>query len=278
MTKIESPKQETVNTPENGEAIRKQREFYVELGREIIVNRSKEIFIDFDVEGDGPAGYGSLASIGAVAPTGERFYVEVRPQTTESLLGPREFCDGLGLTHEYLEANGVSIEEAGRRFKQWVDELKQKYKKPAVAVAFNAGYDWAHIDLAFARASVVFPGDFPRKEGAKQPQHNPFGVAPFDTKSLAMALPRPHQEGLTWSWRETAKNNLPEEVSPDLEFTHNALEDSIYQQQQHFAMVGMLSQGKDPDLDKLIQDRIELQDNLTNNKYLGAIATSTTES
>lgn len=222
------------------EVVREKREYYIALGKEVLTNRSREMFIDFDVEGDGPAGFGSVLSIGAVAPTGETFYVEIKPQTDIYLPEARKFCDNLGLTRDYLEDKGVSVEEAGRLFKQWVDKLKEEYGKPAVAAAFNAGYDWAHIDLAFANASVAHPDDFPTREGVSQPQHNPFGVAPFDTKSLAMALPRGDQESLVWSWRDTSKNRLPEVVTPDMEFTHNALEDAIYQQQQHFAMVGMI--------------------------------------
>ena len=63
---------------------------------------------------------------------------------------------------------------------------------------------------------------------------NPFGVAGYCVKSLAMAL------GEIYDWRETGKSKLPLEIVPDGEFTHNALEDAIYQQSLHFAMVGKL--------------------------------------
>lgn len=241
---------------EHLEKLRADREFYTELGREILTNRSPQMFIDFDVEGDGPAGFGSVCSIGAVAPTSETFYIEIQPQTMNSLTGPREFCDKLGLTREYLEQNGVSVDEAGRQFKRWVDELKHKYDKPAVAVAFNAGYDWAHIDLVFAKAANRFPDDFPSRPGSSQPSHNPFGIAPFDTKSLSMALPREDRLGINWNWSDTSKNHLPVTVNPETEFTHNALDDAIYQQKQHFAMVGLLNIGKNPELDAIIRNRI----------------------
>lgn len=241
--------------PNDLEAVRDRREFYTELGKEILIN-SSEIFVDFDVEGDGPAGFGNLCSIGAVAPTGEEFYVVIKPQGEACLPEPRKFCDSLGLTREYLEEHGVIIEEAGRMFMQWADSLKRQYNKPAVAAAFNAGYDWAHIDLAFAKAAAMFPEDFPANSNSAQPQHNPFGIAPMDTKSLALALPRDDVDGVSWSWRATSKNKLPLTVNPETEFTHNALDDAKYQQKQHFAMVGLLCAGKDQELDARIRHRI----------------------
>ena len=255
------------------------REFYTELGREILINRAPEMFVDFDVEGDGPAGFGSLCSIGAVAPTGETFYAELKPQTDRYSPGARAFCDKLGLTREYLEDNGVSVEDAGRAFKQWVDALKQKYdNKQAVATAFNAGYDWAHIDLAFAIAAEVYPADFPTNPRILSPQHNPFGVSPADTKSLGLPLPREGQDGVVWSWKVTSKTNLPDTVSPDLVFTHNALDDAKYQQLQHFAMVGAFNVGKDPELDATIRDRLAARRQAEVDQQLGKVAAVVTGS
>lgn len=268
---------EVVNDGEHKKSAEELREFYMELGREILTNRANEQFIDFDVEGDGPAGFGSLLSIGAVAPTGETFYVELKPQTETFLPAPHQFCEDHGLSRERLEQEGVSIEEAGRQFKQWVDSLKARYKKPAVATAFNAGYDWAHIDLAFARASVTFPDSFPTNPKYNQPHHNPFGVAPADTKSLALALPRESQDSVNWNWRDTSKNRLPEVVSPDEEFTHNALEDALYQQKQHFAMVGLLNTGKDEELDTIIRERIIARKHTEDSgRPIGKVATDAT--
>lgn len=252
---------------------RELREFYTELGREILIQQSPEMFIDFDVEGDGPAGFGSLCSIGAIAPTGEEFYVEIKPQTERYSPGARAFCDKLGLTREYLDEHGVSIQEAALMFKRWVDSLKTEYKKPAVATAFNAGYDWAHIDLAFALGEVAYPDDFPSNPKIMSPQHNPFGVSPADTKSLALALPRIDGDGIEWSWQSTKKTNLPDTVNPDMPFTHNALDDAKYQQLQHFAMVGVLNADKDPALDEMIRKRIE-ERKTASTKNLGRVASN----
>lgn len=250
-------------SPDNGiEDDRQLREYCCELGREILVQHSREMFIDFDVEGDGPAGLGSVLAIGAVAPTGETFYVEIQRQTRSSLPGPREFCDKLGLTDEYLIDHGVPAIEAAVRFRKWVNDLKHKYRKPAVATAFNAGYDWAHIDLLFASAATLYPDRFPvEHQGSSQPRHNPFGIAPFDTKSLALAVPgvsKADEDGCVWSWNNTSKSKLPVTINPEEEFTHNALDDAIYQQKQHFAMIGLLNIDKYPEIEEGVKVRLSL--------------------
>lgn len=259
------------------ETVAERREFCTELGKEILTNRASEMFVDFDVEGDGPAGFGSLCSIGAVAPTGEEFYVEIKPQTTRFSPEARAFCDKLGLTRNYLEEHGATVEEAALLFKKWVDSLKKQYNKPAVATAFNAGYDWAHIDLAFAIGAIEYPDDFPKDPAVTSPQHNPFGVSPADTKSLGLALPREGKDDISWSWRLTAKRNLPPTVNPDMPFTHNALDDAKYQQLQHFAMVGLLNAGKEPELDKMISQRIEARKQASAEKLGRAAAELTGE-
>lgn len=274
MTTELGPSSNVEPREQGADRIENLREFYTELGREILVNRSPEMFIDFDVEGDGPAGFGSLCSIGAVAPTGETFYVEIKPQTERFSPGARAFCDKLGLTRDYLIEHGVSVEEAGLRFNTWTKSLKEKYRKPAVATAFNAGYDWAHIDLALAVAAEEFPDEFPSNPKILSPQHNPFGIAPADTKSLALALPREGQDGIAWSWKMTSKSNLPDTVNPDMPFTHNALDDAKYQQLQHFAMVGLLNAGKDAELDVMIHERI-VRDSTKSAESLGRTATTT---
>ena len=215
---------------ERGGQTAAEHEKFVARGRQI-VEKAPQLFIDVDVEGDGPAGYGSLLSIGAVAPDRSTFYVELRPQTETYLEGPHRFCEEHGLEREKLQKTGMIIEEAGQKFAEWVIVLSKEADKPPVFVAFNAGYDWAHCDLAIARAGI---------------EKNPFGVAPFDTKSLAMALGLVDEDRAgQWDWSETSKVKLPGTLSPTREFTHNALEDAIWQQEQHFAMVGMLNPDED---------------------------------
>jgi len=215
------------------EALAETHEKYCALGAEI-VKSAPQLFIDADVEGDGPAGFGSLLSIGAIAPNGETFYVELKPQTSKYWQKQHKFCEMHGLARERLIREGISIEEAGQRFAEWTIKLREQYGKQPVFTAFNAGYDWAHTDLAIARAGIV---------------DNPFGVAPFDIKSLAMAIVS------SWDWDETSKTKLPPVLTPQQQFTHNALEDSRWQQEQHFTLVGMLNWGRYPDIERKIRSQ-----------------------
>ena len=188
-------------------------------GREI-VQEAPQLYIDLDVESDGIAGYGSLLSIGAVSPWGETFYRELKPSTDTWIPGNKEFCEAHGLQRERLIVEGIDGEQAIAELQTWQQELRERYqKRGAVLVAFNASYDFPLIDLEFKRAQL----------------ENPFGVAGYCIKSLAMRL----TDG--YDWRATQKSSLPLDIKPAREFTHNALEDAEYQQHLHFAMIGKLA-------------------------------------
>lgn len=202
---------------------------------ERLLNESPELLVSIDVEGDGPAGYGSLASIGAVAVTGEEFYAELTPQATTWLPECRDFLEGVGLAREYLIDHGQRIDEVGLAMRLWVDELVYHYHKTPVAVMFNAGYDWAHIDLMFALAAARHPEAFPPSGVDRQPRHNPFGIAPLDSKSLALVL-----DTSRWIWENTKRQKLPICVVPEIAVTHHALDDARRQLQQFYAIVGKL--------------------------------------
>lgn len=214
-------------------------EEYYRIGKEVI-SRDDTLYVSIDVEGDGPAGYGSLASVGAVAMTGDEFYVEIAPQYETYFPECRSFLEGLGMTRSRLEVNGVPLVEAGVSMRRWADELRERYTRPLVAVMFNAGYDWAHIDLMFAKAADAYPDAFPKKGEYMQPVCNPFGIAPLDSKSLAMCL-----DMSRWSWRATERCNLPRQIVPDAPVTHHALEDARRQLQQLCAMVGYIHSRSD---------------------------------
>lgn len=185
-------------------------------GREIVAS-APQVYIDIDVEADGIAGYGSLLSLGAVSPTGETFYSEIRPSMDIFLPGNRQFCEDHGLERERLMDEARDLGEVMDEFYGWTKDIKEACGKRAVFTAFNAGFDWAHTDLSFARAGLK----------------NPYGIAPFDLKSLSTAL-------VGWDWSKTAKDKLPQEIVPDSEFTHHALEDAQYQQKMHFGMAALL--------------------------------------
>lgn len=194
-----------------------------ERGREIVLG-APQLYVDVDVEADGIAGYGSMLSIGAQSPTGESFYSEIRPITEDFKPGNREFCEQHGLQRERLLKEAPDFKEVMHKFHTWVTQLEDKTGKPPVFTAFNAAFDWAFVDLYFINAGY---------------DKNPFGIAPFDLKSLSLPLTG------EWDWTQTAKNKLPEVVIPEGDFTHNALEDAQYQQKIHFGMAALLSENVD---------------------------------
>lgn len=190
-----------------------------EQGREIVRN-APQLFIDLDVEADGKAGYGSLRSVGAVTPWGDEFYRELKPTSDVWVQAQHDFCEEHGLQRERLLKEGIEPAEAMRELEQWTKEQEKRYEKTgSVLVAFNASFDYPWIDLETTKAEI----------------ENPYGIAGYCIKSLAMALNH------SYNWRKTSKGNLPSDIVPDGDFTHNALEDSNYQQKIHFALAGLLA-------------------------------------
>lgn len=189
-------------------------------GREI-VQHAPQLYIDLDVEADGVAGYGSLLSIGAVSPWGETFYRELYPHDEEYIDGNRQFCEEHNLERQRLLREGIPANTAVGELADWSLWLKGKYQKQGkvVMAAFNASFDFPLVGREFERAGI----------------DNPFGVAGFCIKSLAMVL------APGYDWSKTAKSRLPSDIVPPGDFTHHALEDAIYQQKLHFALAGKIA-------------------------------------
>lgn len=188
-------------------------------GREIVA-AAPQTYIDVDVEADGIAGYGSMLALGAVSVNGAEYYSEIRPSSEEYIPGNRQFCEEHGLQRERLLDEARPFAEVMEEFHEWtVDNVCRTMGTRAVFAAFNAGFDWGHVDVSFARARLV----------------NPYGVAPFDIKSLMIAYDR------TWDWSGSGKDGFPEEIRPNEQFTHHALEDAQYQQKLHFGMAALLN-------------------------------------
>ncbi len=193
----------------------------IQGGREI-VRAAPQLYIDIDVEADGKPGYGSLLSIGAVTPDGDTYYTELKPGSDVYIDSQRQFCEDHGLELTRLKREGVPPKSAMQDFYNWTMLHAERQNKQPVFTAFNAGFDYGHIDLEFAKYGIK----------------NPYGIAPFCLKSLAMAITP------QWDWRKTVKDNLPPEVLPAGEFTHHALEDAIYQQHIHFGLAGLLARAR----------------------------------
>lgn len=190
-------------------------------GKEIVLN-APQLYVDIDVEADGIAGHGSMLAIGAQSPTGESFYSEIKPAFEDFNPSHIEFTQQHGLERERLLAEAPDMQEVMSQFHAWITQLQSMYGKAPVFTAFNAAFDWAFVDLYFLKVGI----------------QNPFGIAPFDLKSLAMPLTN------NWNWGETSKKTLPPIIIPDGDFTHHALEDAQYQQKLHFGMVALLEKNK----------------------------------
>lgn len=198
-----------------------KHEYFATRGREII-QEAPQAYIDLDVEADGIPGYGSLLSVGAVSPWGETYYTELRPSSNRWLEGNRRFAEAHNLERARLMDEGRDPALAMVELRDWVgDTLKSRQKGRAVLAAFNASFDFPWVDLAMKEADIK----------------NPFGVAGYCIKSMA------NQLSDDYDWRMTAKGKLPEVIVPEGDFTHNALEDAVYQQKMHNALVGVLKSG-----------------------------------
>lgn len=188
----------------------------IKIGRGVLQD-APQLYIDVDVEADGKPGYGSLLSIGAIAIGGEQFYIELKPDSELWVPNQRQFCEQHNLTRKRLMHEGQEANKAITKFYDWTHHQMQITDKAPVFSAFNAGFDFGFIDLYLLKAGL----------------QNPYGVSPFDLKSATQGLSD------TWDWRQTSKGNLPTALLPDGDFTHNALEDAIYQQKIHFALAGL---------------------------------------
>jgi len=191
-------------------------------GKEIIQN-APQLYFDVDVEADGIAGYGSLLSVGAVSPWGEKYYAELKPTSSRYIQSNHDFCEAHNLERVRLLDEGRDPEDVMEEFTEWVGNITEIYdKKRPVFSAFNASFDFPWVDLAMKEAGIF---------------KNPFGVSGYCIKSLANTLSN------NYDWAQTAKGRLPAELVPEGDFTHNALKDAMYQQKIHNALVGTLELG-----------------------------------
>ncbi|NMC99387.1 MAG: hypothetical protein GYA62_06680, partial [Bacteroidales bacterium] len=163
-----------------------------------------------------------MLSIGAQSPTGENFYNEIKPISQDYVQIKKDFCELHGLQRERLLKEAPNTDVVMNSFSEWLKKLQNKYGKPVIFTAFNAAFDWAWVDLYFMKSGL----------------DNPFGIAPFDLKSLALPLTN------GWNWKETSKDRLPKIILPDGDFAHHALKDAQYQQMIHFGMAGLLGNRK----------------------------------
>lgn len=115
---------------------------------------------------------------------------------------------------------GVEPRVAMQELSDWNTEVRERYGKvgKSILTAFNASYDFPMVNLEYIKAGL----------------DNPFDITGYCIQSLALAL------SPNYDWKSVSKKRLPPEVAPSGGFTHNALEDAVWQQELHFALVGAL--------------------------------------
>jgi ribonuclease T len=178
----------------------------------------EEVWISVDVETSGPTpAMGSLVAIGAclVDRPDVGFYIEILPLDDRPWGETEERIHGL--THEHLNAHGVSRREAVRGFAAWIEDQvaaavphgtsADPAERPRpVFVALNATFDWMWIADAFLA-----------ELGA-----NPFGPSGIDIKALYLG----RHWGEVRHWGETSGTAIARRFGVEAPHVHHALDDA----------------------------------------------------
>lgn len=163
-----------------------------------------DLYISIDVEADGPIpGDYSMSSLGAVVcePALDRtFYREFKP--ISEMFVP-EAAAVSGLDRAKLAAEGADPHHAMREFDWWLHELTGGRRR-AVAVFFNAPFDWQWVNWYF----LHYLGK------------NPFGISGIDIKALYMGALG------VGKWSGTTKRHFDRAFLSDRPHSHNALDDA----------------------------------------------------
>ncbi len=179
------------------------------------MSKERATWFCIDIECTGPVpGLYDMISLGAVPvmrdeqgilQLGERFYVELRPESELEEPGTRAIH---GLDVDLLREHGTPRREAMERLRDWVQATTKPGTKP-VFVGHNAPFDWSFVAWCYAAERMP----------------NPFGYKALDTKALATGELNIH-------WFDSNKGviahrlNLPAE---DMGQKHRADYDAWYQ-------------------------------------------------
>lgn len=173
-----------------------------------------ELYVSIDVETSGPIpGEYSLLSIGAclVAEPATSIYLELQPDS------PKHDLEALavsGLNLDKLRREGLSPQEAMRRFDEWLKSSCPIGEK-IVFVGLNAPFDWSFVNYYFHKHL-----------GA-----NPFGFTAIDMKAYFMGA-------FGCSWQETKSSKMTAILKPRSIPNHNALCDARFQAELFALMLG----------------------------------------
>ncbi|MBI2798611.1 hypothetical protein HYX70_04995 [Candidatus Saccharibacteria bacterium] len=188
-------------------------------GLEVLKN-SPDLFVSIDLESDGIAGKGSLLQVGAAdcLDLTNTFESDVRPVEGMGFIpSNREFCKSVGLDPDAM-ADAPEADEVIEKLDQWLSSLQQMHNKQRlVFVGFNAGYDHSLLWLYYETVGKKFP----------------FEIKPLDIPSQAFG------ELDLNSWGQTSKSKLPDYLRPKDEFSHKAVDDSVWQGKMLLATMGL---------------------------------------
>jgi ribonuclease T len=179
------------------------------------VTAERATWFCIDIECTGPVpGLYDMISLGAVAvrrgadgelELGERFYVELRPESEREDPGTRAIH---GLDVDGLREHGTPRRQAMEQLRDWVRAQTRPGTKP-VFVGHNAPFDWSFVAWCYAAEEMP----------------NPFGYKALDTKALATGV-------LDIHWFDSNKGVIAHRLglpSEDMGQKHRADYDAWYQ-------------------------------------------------
>jgi DNA polymerase III epsilon subunit-like protein len=187
-----------------------------------VLRRKVETYVSVDVETNGsiPALH-SMLSLGAVAYNADGVQLSTFYEKLEPLKGAKEDPDTMKWwskqdprIYEEARSNAQPPQEVMKRFSVWLDSLPAR----PVLIGYPVAYDYSFVRWYL----VFFTG------------RCSFGVGAIDIKTIiALALKQ--------EYYSIDRNKLPKEwLDENLENTHNALDDALYQGSMFFKILKSL--------------------------------------
>ena len=167
------------------------------------MENKNEVYISVDVEASGPIpGIYSMLSIGAtvVFDTSKTFYAELKPINNNFIVDAIRVAN---LSMRELLIKGSDPEEVMASFSEWVKNVSGNARP--VFVSFG-NFDWMYTKWYLERFGYG----------------NLFGINGIDIKSYYMGMNNTR-------WSDTTKARMPADLKPEVEHTHNALQDAVEQ-------------------------------------------------
>lgn len=217
---------------------------HYDRGREIIKS-SPHTYVDMHIESDGIPGCGSILTLGAVTQNGDKFYSELQPEGYEYVQRRSNFCTEQGISRRVLRETGEYPMDFIRKFYDWIKVVKEGDTKRLVnIVSFDAGFDYPLLAVKFESHNMT----------------PTFQAANYSIRGLAAAI-----RTASGIWDDDSNRlRLPDDCKPEGNLTHHALQDAMFQQKIHYALIGKLASGTKATYDLPADTDIELVYELPN--------------